>query len=399
MVQRYNNIPDSFIYFDIRPFIGEQNRIQFTLSHAGKFDFDTAFLADQLLIYPKAKSKLPSFTGVYAHFTPQSFEQSSSEVLAFFKADCINGEQILDLSGGLGVDDWAFASKFKRVVSLDIDDQLNKIVRRNFEKLGVSNIERLDDDAYDFVGKNVDKYDWVYLDSDRRASAKRAIVLADAEPNILTIRHKLFGFTSNILLKVSPMLDIHALMNELKTIKQIWVVSHKNEVKEILVHLINEPCETIISAVDLDGEQKQQFALMYPFTADQVDYKNTGSWFYEPGLALIKSYLATPYLQQNQVHQLAKNSIYGLSEMEVPNFFGRVFKVVSIFEFSKAKLKAYLQRSTITKANIAKRNFPMEVAELRKMSGLKDGGEHYFFFSMDASNTKQVFHCIKHTDE
>lgn len=395
LVQRYNNIPDSFIYFDISPFIGEQNIVQFTLSHTGKFEFDTGFLTDQLMIYPKAALKLPSFTGVYALFTPQSFEQSSSEVLALFKADCINGTRILDLSGGLGVDDWAFAGKFKEVISLDIDNQLNKVVRRNFEKLGIANIARLDADAYHFVDKNVDKFDWVYLDADRRVSAKRTIALAQAEPNILTIRDKLFGFTSNILLKVSPMLDVHAIIGELKTVKQVWVVSHKNEVKEILIHLVNEACEPTIKAVDLDGEVRKQFSLTYPIPIDEVDYKNTGSWFYEPALALIKSYLATPYMQQQHVGQLAKNSIYGLSDVEVPDFFGRMFKVVSNFEFSKSKLKTYLQQESITKANIAKRNFPMEVTELRKMTGLKDGGEDYLFFSTDATNTKQVFHCRK----
>ena len=88
-VQRYKNIPDSFINFKIIPTIYEQNCRRFALSHAGKYDFDTAFLVDQLLIYPKAVVKIPSFTAVYAKFTPQSFEQSSSEILANIKSSLI----------------------------------------------------------------------------------------------------------------------------------------------------------------------------------------------------------------------------------------------------------------------------------------------------------------------
>jgi hypothetical protein len=409
LIQRYKNIPDTFIGFDISSFINESSdydSVQFTLKYAGKFAFDVAFLADQLTIYPKAKVKLPTFAGVYALFTPQSYEQSSSENLANFKASLVSGSSLLDLSGGLGVDDWAFSKCMQKVVSLDIDADLNRIVRSNMTKLGLSNMERLDADAYAFVENNVDMFDWVYLDADRRATDKRGHALADTEPNIFTIRDRVFTFTSNMLLKVSPMLDIHALIDELKTVAAIWVVSAKNEVKEILVHLVRDVESTrseagsvqpdvdgvVICAVDITDAGTTQFQLPYRALQTAPTFANDGLWFYEPSLALIKAGLAPAYLKQQGIAQVGKHSIYGVSNEQVPDFLGRAFQLYESFEFSKGRLKTYLANNGISKANVSKRNFPMEVTEIKKLTGLKDGGEHYLFFTTDEEGKKRVFH-------
>lgn len=408
MIQRYKNIPDTFINFDISPFvntIGEYDSVQFTLKHAGKFPFDVAYLADQLSIYPKAKHKIPSFTGVYSIFTPQSYEQSSSEKLALFKASLVSGTNMLDLSGGLGVDDWAFSKSFKKVVSLDIDAELNKIVRNNFLKIGSTNIERLDADAYHFVDNNVNIFDWMYMDADRRNAEKRTYALADTEPNIFSIKDKLFEFTSNILLKVSPMLDVHALINELKHVAAIWVVSSKNEVKEILIHISKEKLNSqnesshaakiIMHAVDVTETENTHFQLPYSAMQTEPTYANDGLWFYEPALSLIKSNLAPAYLKKYSISQVGKHSIFGVSNVQVPDFFGRAFQLYESFVFSKGHLKTYLANNNITKANIAKRNFPMEVTEIKKLTGLKDGGEQYLFFTTDEQGEKRVFHVGK----
>lgn len=415
-MQRYKNIPESFILFDISSFISETTEydsVQFALKHAGKYAFDAAFLADQLAIYPKAKIKLPTFTNVYALFTPQSYEQSSSENLARFKASLLSGISILDLSGGLGIDDWAFSKHFQKVVSIDIDGELNKVVRSNMAKLGIFNMERLDADAYAFVDKNTDRFDWVYMDADRRTSDKRTYALADTEPNIFAIQDNVFSFTSNILLKVSPMLDIHALIDELKTVAAIWVVSAKNEVKEVLVHLKRDSQPSmpdagsgiadagyreqdqggiVIHAVDVTDTGNTQFELPYESLQTEPTYANDGLWFYEPALALIKSNLASAYLKQHHIAQVGKHSIYGVGNTQVNNFFGRSFQLYESFEFNKGRLKTYLANNGITKANISKRNFPMEVDEIKKLTGLKDGGEHYLFFTTDEQGLKRVFH-------
>lgn len=394
MVQRYRNIPNSFIEFDISPYIHEQDITRFTLLNNDRFPFDISLLADQLAIYPKANIKLPSFTSVYAHFTPRSYEQSSSEEIALFKSGLISGKRILDLSGGLGVDDWAFAKRFEQVDSVDIDDQLNKIVRQNFNKLGVNNINRIDGDAYHIVDSVTSTYDWVYIDADRRVGANRGHALADTEPNILKLKDKIFSFTDHVLLKVSPMLDLHALVAELQTVKQIWVLALKNEVKEILVELsAHQNEQVLVHAVDIDTKMNQFEGNLAAFL--NTVYHDTGNYFYEPSLALIKAGLASEYLNNKGIQQIAPNSIYGVSEQVIPDFFGRSFNVIGQGEFSKSKFATYQKGHQISKANIAKRNFKMEVDEIRKQFKIKDGGEEYLFFTENAGKGKLFFHCVK----
>ena len=61
----------------------------------------------------------------------------------------------------------------------------------------------------------------------------------------------------------------------------------------------------------------------------------------------------------------------------VDEFPGRTFRILAVSSFNKKELKRHL--AGITKANIATRNFPLSVAELRKRLKLKDGGDTYIF--------------------
>jgi hypothetical protein len=395
LAQRYRNIPNSFIDFDISLYLHEEDITRFTLLHQNTFHFHISFLVDQLNLYPKAAVKLPSFTKVYAHFTPRAYEQSSAEKIALFKSSLFSGKLLLDLSGGLGVDDWAFARTFDQVDSIDIDDQLNKLVRKNFEKLGVANINRMDADAYDFVRANNTRYDCIYIDADRRIQESRSYALSETEPNILALKDDLFRKTERVLLKVSPMLDLEAVAKELGVVNQFWVISLKNEVKEVLVELRPQPASSIlVTAVDIDDSGEHVYS-GYRHRELTNNFAQEGPYFYEPALALIKSGLAPQYLQELHILQMAPNSIYGLSDFWVQDFFGRRFQVVFQGVFSKSKLSAYLKTNNLFKANIAKRNFKMEVAAIRKQFGLKDGGEDYLFFTENAVQEKLFFHCRK----
>ena len=49
----------------------------------------------------------------------------------------------------------------------------------------------------------------------------------------------------------------------------------------------------------------------------------------------------------------------------------------------------------ITKANIAVRNFPLSVADLRKRLNIKDGGDVFIFATTVANLGHQLFICRK----
>jgi hypothetical protein len=242
---------DSLLNFDLKSFLEEHSSTN-TIKLRKKFPLHYRLLAQQLKLYPKALKKLPFFAGHMCFFTSKSFEQSSSEALAGYKAKLFSGNILIDLTGGLGADDWAFSGSFNRVISVDCDEELNRLVRLNFEKLGIKNVERIHSTAEEFI-KNQITSALIYIDADRRSNKGKAITLADSEPPVLNILSRLFEISVTVLLKLSPLIDITYLRKTLSNLERVYVNSFDNEVKEVLVLLKTGHIESpLIIAADID---------------------------------------------------------------------------------------------------------------------------------------------------
>ncbi|MCF8427644.1 MAG: hypothetical protein K9H61_08340 [Bacteroidia bacterium] len=374
-----------------------QDATQFLLGHKDTKNELNRLLADQLKIYPKAKNKLPTFTENHCWFTSKSYEQASSESSALYKSGLIGGEILLDLSGGLGVDDWAFSKTFNQIITLDPNKELNELVRLNFKKLGLNQINRLDTTAEDYLkSQNIPKFDWIFLDADRRPNEKNQFLLEDGTPNILELKERCFELSDNILLKLSPMIDLVYLQNTLPEITKIWILGDKSEVKEILVVMKRNSLKTQIeleAVVLLDPIQS--FA-----TGSKANETNRldllqENYFYEPHNCIIKAGLTEEYSKYLGLKQIGKNSSFYTSSILLENFIGRSFQILEQFEFSKSKLKTYLSKKALVQANITKRNFPLSVDEIRKSYKIKEGGKDFLFFTTLQNGQKWVYHCRK----
>ena len=77
----------------------------------------------------------------------------------------------------------------------------------------------------------------------------------------------------------------------------------------------------------------------------------------------------------------------------IADFPGRSFAIESIATMNKKELKQLL--AGLTHANIAVRNFPLTVAQLRKKLKLKDGGSTYLFATTDAQGRHLVLRTKK----
>ncbi len=297
------------------------------------------------------------------------------------------------------MDDWAFSRNFTHIDSVDSDFELNELVTYNLKRLQVKQINRISSSAEEFLKECVSLYDLIYIDADRRPSpGKREFLIEQAKPDIIGMLPHLFKLSDNILLKLSPMLDIQAIFRGLPGVNHIWVISLKNEVKEVLVLLSKEHCgQPKTTAVDLDGKGNQM-EYTKKETPLKPDYAIIGEYFYEPGLSLIKSGLAQEYMAEESIHPVSPHVFYGVSKILCENFFGRTFKIISCLTFSKAAVNEYLKTKAITKANISERNFPVTPDELKKSFRLKDGGNEYLFFYTDQSGNKLMAHCSKNTD-
>jgi hypothetical protein len=400
LVQRYTNIPNSVIYFNFLPLIEINKGLpldKIIHKYRDQLPFDVGYLADQVMLYPKAQIKLPSFSTAGCFYSPQSFEQASSEALALYKASLVRGEQIIDLSAGLGVDDWAFCKTFSKVTGIDVDYDLNMIAEANFKRLGIENYRRITATAESFLEHFSEKVDVMYLDADRRAQNKRSYALADSSPNILELKETIFQFCNSLLVKVSPMLDLSELARQLTGIQHIHVVSFKNEVKEILLEISEGQHNQIqVTAAELNDVGIQyQYSGIFEKQNPNNSFAFEGEYFYEPGLSIIKAGLTQNLYATKGIKPIASNSVYGVSDHLVPHFEGRTFEICSNIPFSKKNVQAYLKSVQIRSANIAKRHFPIDVLAIKTLFRLQDGGRDFLFFTTDALGQKRMYHCRK----
>ncbi|MCC6685065.1 MAG: hypothetical protein IT247_08340 [Bacteroidia bacterium] len=403
-MQNKEKITGYFTSDDFKKFINQHKGAdvaELLLRFSSSDDLKLRHFASQLALYEKARLKMPTHVDKLCLFTTKAYEQASSESTAIYKASLYTGKSMLDLSGGLGVDDWAFAGKFDEVISSDPDMALNDIARFNFLQLGITNIKRVDQTAEQFLESNTQKFDLVYLDADRRNTGAKTFLLGKSTPDIISLLPVIFKYTERVMLKVSPLMDIHSCKKQLPFIKIMEVVSVNNEVKELLIHLqkgYEDLSET--KAVDLSAnEVRCAFEGKYSENAEKsqpVFTKEEMAYFYEPATALIKSELAFDYTQglKEKLNMVGVNSQFYVSDEKVKSFFGRVFKIVSSATYNPKRVKEYCKTLGIYKANISKRNFPHSTDILRKQLQLKEGGDDYFFFTK-SGNELLFFHCRK----
>jgi len=351
-------------------------------------------IVEQIISKKKCQQKLPTWFNTPQIYYPNklNIEQTSSEITAKYKANLINGETLIDITGGFGVDCFAFAENFKEVTHCEINKELSKIVKHNYDKLKINDIETKAINGLEYLENNKQKYDWIYADPSRRNDLKgKVFLLKDCLPNIPENLDLFFKYTNCILLKLSPILDITATINELKFIKEIHVIAINNEVKELLFLLEKNFISTIkINATNI---KKGTIDFLNSFANSNVKatYSLPQTYLYEPNSAILKAGLFNEVSHQLKIDKIHINSHLYTSKVLV-NFPGRSFKILDIIKYDKKKIKKLIPSK---KANITIRNFPETVVQIRKKTGLKEGGDSYLFFTTDLNNKHIVIFCEK----
>lgn len=349
----------------------------------------------QLAAKQKAKSKLPTWFKTHNIYYPSkiSVEQTSSEKTAQYKASLISGNNLIDLTGGFGVDDFYFSKTVAKVVHCEINSELSKIVKHNFEQLNVKNVDCFADDSSEVLQKLNQKFDWIYIDPSRRNDSKgKVFMLKDCLPNVPELLDFYFNFSDNIMIKTAPILDISAGISELKNIAEIHVVALENEVKELLFILKKNHESTIeIKTVNLLKDKNEAFQFQINSEAKKTNFAAPKKYLFEPNAAIMKSGGFDAIATQFGLEKLHQHSHLYTSN-ELLDFPGRIFEIQNTLEYNKANMKSFLENQ---KANITTRNFPETVENIRKKWKIKDGGNVYSFFTTDMTNSKIVLLCEK----
>lgn len=351
-------------------------------------------LANQIVAKQKSAKKLPTWFLAKNIYYPAkvSIEQSSSEITAKYKSKIISGDNLIDITGGFGVDSYYFSKQFKKVLHCEISEDLSALVKHNYKQLETQNIDTFSGNGIDFLKNTTDFFDCIYIDPSRRNDVKEKVfLLKDCQPYIPPKIDFLFTKTTNILIKVSPILDISNTVNDLKNVKEVHIVAVNNEVKEILVWLEkNYNGKIKIKTSNFKKETIETFN--FDYLEDVVsEYSEPLAYLYEPNSAILKSGGFHQISKQLELFKLHQHSHLYTSDKLI-YFPGRSFKVENVINYDKKKLKRIIPEK---KANITTRNFPKTVAQIRKEINLKDGGETYIFFTTDKNNQLKAVICTK----
>lgn len=356
---------------------------------------EVSWLMQQAEGFRIASRKLPSWAKKGLHFPPKrALEQCSSEVTALFKAQLFSGKRCIDLTGGMGVDSWALAASFEQLVHVEQNPELSRITAYNFRKLGRENIEQVNLSAEEYLEKGVES-DLIFIDPDRRPDAqKRVFQFEDCLPNIIELKEKMLEVSPKVLVKASPLIDLDYAIKTFPEISQVWVVAVRNECKEVLFLLGRIPSEVVkITAINFQLGEQQHFEATWPEPSDWSYLLSAPlRYLYEPNAALMKAGVFKSLAKTLSIPKLHPNSHLFTSEAMMVYFPGRKFEVEEVIPFQKAGIKALKK---LGKANISVRNFPFSPEELRKKTGLKDGGAVYLFATTDFQQQKIILKCKK----
>ena len=340
--------------------------------------------------------------------------------------------EFVDLTGGFGVDFSYIASRLG-VKSMYVERQahLCEAAKENFERLGLKNVSVKNGDGievlHSFHSKKNAASDTfgiteeqsqsllktnfglklIFIDPARRDDAGNKVVsLKDCTPDVTVLQEEMLSKADYVIIKLSPMLDWHRAVSELSHVREVHIVSVNNECKELLLVLsARNMGMNMVSGTDLGAKYDENLRIFcindsQSFVCDETEMASSAvkiaspdkivssdritspaldemPYLYEPNASLMKAGCFGVLSERYDAKMLSKNSHLFVSEDPVEAFPGRAFRIIAVSSFNKKELKRQL--SGITKANIATRNFPLSVAELRKRLKLKDGGETYIF--------------------
>lgn len=392
-------------------------------------EVDMPFALDQIRGRKMARVKLPRWASLEGIIYPPhiSMEQCSSESTALYKAELAarllglpasssgtemkaeNEIEFVDLTGGFGVD-FSYIAARLGVKSMYVERQthLCEAAKENFGRLGLKNAIVKNGDGievlHSFHPKKKDAasaddslgitYDQprsllktnlglkiIFIDPARRDDAGNKVVsLKDCTPDVTVLQEEMISKADYVIIKLSPMLDWHRAISELSHVREVHIISVNNECKELLlvlsarnmggnlrIYCVNDAQSFVCDEMDMESSSVK----IAPSTLEEMQY------LYEPNASLMKAGCFGVLSGRYDARMLSKNSHLFVSQAPIEAFPGRSFRIIAVSSFNKKELKRHL--SGITKANIATRNFPLSVAELRKRLKLKDGGETYIF--------------------
>jgi hypothetical protein len=370
---------------------------------------DAPFLSQLHSLLPKIAKKLPSFFAVQMLTDARALEQSTSEAVARWKAKAFPAGRLLSLTGGLGVDDWAWAITGTAVHSIDPNEALNGWVIHNAERMNIE-IHRTTNTAENELelleSRSGDAgYNLIYIDPDRRPNGTRkSFDAADYLPNVFELIGKHPHIAPRWLIKMSPMVDPTWIHNQFSCRTKIFAVGLNGEVKEILVEAF--PNEARSDAMDVDAicletwldEATQEMRTeVFAFSDGIPILSGNETYLFEPSVTLFAACLQKHIPERFNITAATPNHHFFVAQSPLPAAFGRSLKVSNTFSGSLRSIQQQLHpfllpnqpikgKKQLPQLNVTPRDCGMNTQDIKKILQVCDGGNQYLFITR---NNKQ----------
>lgn len=352
---------------------------------------DMQYALTQISGWQAARLKVPLWAATEDIVYPKhlSLEQCTSQYIAQYKASFIegllgSGFKMADITGGMGVDCFFISRSASQVYYNEMSSDLCDCARANFKALGRPEIKISCGTAEEYVANMApDSLDLIYLDPARRGDAGRKLVsISDCQPDTEALQDDLLRISANVMVKLSPMLDITRALTELKHVSHVFIIGLEGECKEItLLMQRGFEAEPTITAVDIKADGTPESAVSSAKSTDNAlplpianpEQLQPGTYISEPSAPYMKSALFRTIAAQTGTALLHPDTHLFWSKEKPENFPGRTFQLEGIIPFDKRSLSAL----TKTQANLSVRNFPESAPQLQSRLKLRDGGPRY----------------------
>lgn len=420
--------------------MSDEEYIQFVTEHAGDDperlllsadrwpQIDVRRAARNIAARAKIRTKIPSW---YAHPEleyPGSLplEQASSEATALYKQAFVpEGARIADLTGGLGVDCWFMSRGAAEAHYCERNGELCAAARHNFKALSSSDVAADDGatqngaisrkgshiavhegDGIEWLQQQTRHFDLIYLDPARRDTAARRVYdIADCDPNLLEVKDLLLSKRRRVLAKISPMADISRTLNQFPEARELHVLAVAGEVKELLLLLeapgednsdadsknvgqVSSSSEPLIVAHDILHDTAHHFEFRPSEEPKATAHYATGigKYLLQPSKAVLKAGAFRLLSQRYNLEKLAPSTHLYTADTPPEGFPGKVFKVESVMEWSKASIRQLKQQ--YDRLEMTALNFPLATDALRSRLGIPGGGTHHLFATTLSGKSK-----------
>lgn len=393
-----------------------------TAAHAFSRE-EAAFIVRQIEGFQKLSHKVPQWASLPQLVYPPriSLEQCSSQHAALYKAKIVQSllsalpsserqpTKMADLTGGLGVDFSFLAPLFNEALYIEQREELVALAQHNFPLLGLSHAHCVCGDGANMLSQ-IGHLDLLYIDPARRdENGRKTVRIEDCTPNILSMLATLRAHARWLLIKLSPMLDVHQAVAALGCVQTVHIVAVGGECKEILLLCQGAATPTTQNASSNTSFLPHSACTVRPATPTQwicasekgefvftTAEEQTANcplathiegYLYEPDAAVMKGGAFKTFALRFGLQKLHPNTHLYVSNTPQLSIPARCFRILEVVSFQKKALRGVSQ---LKKANLAIRNFPASVAELRKRLKLSEGGEHYLFACTTAQEEKVI---------